>query len=83
MPNATGTAISLFDSNDTRPGNGYVIAGVWWSDRDNVWHDGADRPTCVGTDTAVKVHLQLGVVEVKTDAGGVGGPRVVWLRCLE
>jgi hypothetical protein len=54
MPNASGTAIVLFDSNDARACNGYVIADAWWSDRDNVWHDGADGPTCVGTDTTAK-----------------------------
>jgi hypothetical protein len=83
QPNASGTAIGLFDSNDTRAGNGYIIAGAWWSDRDNVWHEGANGPTCVGTDTATKTHVQLGIVDVEADEGGIGGPRVVWLRCLE
>ena len=41
-PNASGTAISLHDSNDTRAGNGYVVAGASWAGRDGMWHNGAD-----------------------------------------
>jgi hypothetical protein len=53
------------------------------SDSDDVWHDGAEGPSCVGTDTRRKAFVRLGIVEVDADAGGPGGPRVVWLRCLE
>jgi len=82
-PNATGTAISLHESTDTRDGTGYIIAGASWSGPDNVWHDGADGPTCVGTDTSAKMHVQLGIVDVRPGQDGVvGGSRVVWLRCL-
>jgi hypothetical protein len=83
MPNASGTAIGFLDSIDAGAGDGYVIAGAWWSDVDNVWHEGSGGPTCVGTDTTTKTHVQLGIVDVEADAGGIGGPRVVWLRCLE
>ncbi|MFD0204349.1 MULTISPECIES: hypothetical protein [Saccharothrix] len=82
MPNTTGTAISLHDSNDTREGNGYEIAGAWWADGDNAWHAGGG-PTCVGTDTAVKTRVRLGIVDVQAGGEGVDGPRVVWLRCLD
>jgi hypothetical protein len=83
MPNASGTAISLHDSNDTRAGSGYIVAGASWADRDGVWHDGTDGPTCIGTDTAAKTHVRLGIVDVDAGQEGVGGPRVVWLRCLD
>jgi hypothetical protein len=83
MPNVAGTAISLHDSNDTRDGNGYIVAGAWWAGRDNVWHDGAEGPTCVGTDTTAKTRVQLGIVDVKAGGEGIGGPRVAWLRCLD
>ncbi|WP_153278228.1 hypothetical protein [Saccharothrix syringae] len=82
VPNAAGTAISLHDGDDTREGNGYEIAGAWWAGRDNAWHSG-DGPTCVGTDTAVRTRVRLGVVDVDAGGEGVGGPRVVWLRCLD
>jgi hypothetical protein len=81
-PNGNGTAISLHNSNDTRDGNGYIVAGASWIDRNNIWHDGADLPTCVGTDTDAKVHVQLAIVDVEPVRNGIGGPRVVWLRCL-
>ncbi|MFE9747099.1 hypothetical protein ACFYOT_19530 [Saccharothrix saharensis] len=81
MPNAMGTAISLHDSDDTREGNGYEIAGAPWAGRDDVWHTG-DGPTCVGTDTAVKTRVRLGIVDVAAGRESFGGPRVVWLRCL-
>ena len=81
-PTQTGTAISLHDSNDTRDSNVYIVAGAAWSDRDNVWHDGANGPTCVGTDTSAKTHVQLGIVDVQAGQEGIGGPRVAWLRCL-
>jgi hypothetical protein len=83
MPNASGTAISLHDSNDTREGNGYLVAGASWADRDGVWHGGSAGPTCVGTDTTTKTHVRLGIVDVTADEEGIGGPRVVWLRCLD
>lgn len=81
MPNIHGTAIQLHDSDDTREGDGYVIAGVAWAGPDNLWHVGADGPTCVGTDTTKQVRVRLGVVDVEPDEG-IGGPRVVWMRCL-
>jgi hypothetical protein len=83
MPNASGTAISLHDSDDTREGSGYIVAGAWWADRDGVWHEGADGPTCIGTDTTVRTRVRLGIVDVEADEQGIGGPRVMWLRCLE
>ncbi|MCX2955328.1 hypothetical protein [Lentzea sp. NEAU-D7] len=82
MPNASGTAIALHNSDDTRDG-GYIIVGASWAGRDNVWHDGTDGPACVGTDTAVKTRVRLGIVDVEAHQEGVAGPRVVWLRCLE
>lgn len=33
MPNASGTAISLRGSSDTRDGSGYIIVGASWVDR--------------------------------------------------
>lgn len=78
MPNTDGTAISLHDSDDPRDGNSYIVAGASWAGLDGVWHDGADGPTCVGTDTTARTHVRLGIV----DAEGAGGPQVVWLRCL-
>ena len=83
MPNGHGTAILLHDSNDTRAGGSYIVTGALWADRDGPWHDGSDGPTCVGTDTATKTHVRLGIVDVKVGQEGVGGPRVVWLRCLD
>jgi hypothetical protein len=82
MPNATGTAIALYDSNDSRAGNSYIVVGASWVGRDGMWHDGADGPTCVGTDTASRTHVRLGIVDVKGGQEGTAGPRVVWLRCL-
>lgn len=82
MPNASGTAIALHNSDDSRDGS-YIIVGASWAGRDNVWHDGTDGPTCVGIDTAVKTRVRLGIVDVEAHQEGVGGPRVVWLRCLE
>jgi hypothetical protein len=81
MPNMRGTAISLHDSDDTRDGSGYVIAGASWAGPDDVWHDGADSPTCVGTDTTTRTRVQLGIVDVDADHGSWA--HVVWLRCLE
>jgi hypothetical protein len=54
MPNQSGTAISLLDSRDAHDGEGYVVAGASWAGLDNLWHDGAHHPTCIGTDTAAK-----------------------------
>lgn len=82
MPNASGTAISLHDSDDTRDGSGYVVAGASWAGRDGVWHEGSDGPTCIGTDTAAKTRVRLGIVDVEVDDEGVGGTLVVWIRCL-
>ncbi|MFD9697470.1 hypothetical protein [Lentzea sp. NPDC059081] len=82
MPNGSGTAIALHNSDGGRDG-GYVVSGVSWADRDGVWHDGADGPTCVGTDTAVKTHVRLGIVDVEAGREGLGGRRVVWFRCLD
>ncbi|GGM73395.1 hypothetical protein GCM10011609_06490 [Lentzea pudingi] len=82
MPNAHGTAISLHDSNDTRAGNSHIVTGASWASRDGLWHDGADGPTCIGTDTATKTRVRLGIVDVEPGEEGNGGPRVVWLRCL-
>src|SRR5689334_21571573 len=65
MPNGSGVAIALHDSDDTRAGTGYVIAGAWWAGRDGMWHDGGDGPTCVGTDPAVRTRVQIGVVDVE------------------
>lgn len=83
MPNGSGTAISLHDSNDTRDGTSYLVAGASWAGRDGAWHDGADGLTCIGTDTTVKTRVRLGVVDVDPGQEGIGGPRVVWLRCLD
>lgn len=82
-PNVSGTAIGLQDSDDTRGGTSYIIAGAFWAGRDEVWHEGSYEPTCVGTDTDAKIHVQLGIVDVEPDGEGIGGPRVVWLRCLD
>jgi hypothetical protein len=83
MPNMHGTAISLHDSDDSRDGDGYIIAGAAWAGPDGVWHAGAEGPTCVGTDTSVRTRVRLGIVDVDADDEGFGGPRVVWLRCLD
>ncbi|QFU89839.1 hypothetical protein [Amycolatopsis sp. YIM 10] len=61
MPNAAGTVVSLHDSDDTRSGNSYIIAAASWSDSENVWHEGAGGPTCVGTDTTKKTRVRLGI----------------------
>ncbi|MET9232388.1 hypothetical protein [Lentzea sp. NPDC003310] len=81
-PNGNGTAIAFYESDDHRDSNSYIVAGASWAGRDGLWHDGADGPTCVGTDTSARVHVRLGVVDVEPDVEG-GGPRVVWLRCLD
>ena len=83
MPNASGTAISVHDSNDTRDGSGYIIVGASWAGQDGMWHDGSAGPTCIGTDTARMTRVQLGIVDVKVDEEEIGGPRVMWLRCLD
>lgn len=82
MPNASGTAISLHDSPDDASGEGYVIAGAQWRGVENSWHDPADIPTCVGTDTGRLTHVRLGVVTVETPDGG-SREQVAWLECLE
>ena len=83
MPIGHGTAIALHDSDDGRRGNAYIVAGVHWAGRDGMWHDGTDGPTCVGTDTSTRTRVRLGIVDVRPGQEGVGGPRVMWLRCLE
>jgi hypothetical protein len=81
-PNMTGTAIWLADSPDaTGDGEGYIIAGARWAATDNLWHEGDDSPTCVGTDTTASIHVELGVVHVDSDHGAWS--HVVWLRCLD
>ena len=82
MPNATGTAISLHGSPEGGPGEGYIIAGAEWQGIENEWHDGADLPTCVGTDTDSFTHVSLGLVTVEMPDGGTR-EQVTWLECLE
>lgn len=82
MPNASGTAISLHDSPEGGPGEGYIIAGAQWRGIDNSWHDGADIPTCVGTDMSSFTHVRLGLVTVETP-DGLTWEQVAWLECLE
>jgi hypothetical protein len=82
MPNATGDGIALFDSDDSRDGNLYIIAGAWWSGPDGVVHMGSIRPTCIGTDTTVKKHVQLGIVDIEHSEFG-GWAHVIWVRCLD
>lgn len=60
-----------------------VVTGASWAGRDGRWHEGSDRPTCIGTDAAAKTHVRLGIVDVEADREGAGGARVVWLRCLD
>jgi hypothetical protein len=79
MPNASGTAISLHDSEDA---GGYIVAGASWAGQDGAWHEGSDGPTCIGTDTTAKTHVRLGIVHVSPGSDGIGGPHVVWLRCI-
>jgi hypothetical protein len=62
---------------------GTLAAGASWAGPDNMWHEGGRGPTCVGTDTAAKTHVQLGIVYVETGNGGIGGAHVAWLRCLD
>jgi hypothetical protein len=81
-PNAAGTAISLHDSRDGGPGEGYIVAGARWRGIDGVEHEGADLPTCVGTDTASSTHVRLGLVRVESPEGATWD-QVAWLECLE
>jgi hypothetical protein len=81
-PNAAGTAISLHDSRDGSPGEGYIVAGARWRGIDGVEHEGADLPTCVGTDTASSTHVRLGLVTVESPEGA-RWDQVAWLECLE
>jgi hypothetical protein len=81
-PNAAGTAISLRDSRDGGPGEGYIVAGARWRGVDGVEHEGADLPTCVGIDTASSTHVRLGLVTVESPEGA-RWDQVVWLECLE
>ena len=80
-PNSAGNTIWLTETPDGRSkGDGFILAGARWTGPDNVWHDGAFGPTCVGTDTAAAAHVELGVVDVEAD--GVSWRHAVWLRCL-
>lgn len=79
MPNRDGTAISLHDFPGG-PGEGYSIAGAYWSGSDSVWHHG-EIPTCIGTDTASRTRVQLGLIDVTSQY--VTYAQVAWLRCLE
>lgn len=81
MPDATGTAISLHESPDDEWGEGYIVAGAQWTDSSGVWHDGADMPTCIGTDTSSLTRVELSVITVKSE--GATWEHVVSLRCLE
>lgn len=84
MPNQTGGAISLHEaprSTGTNPGEGYVVAGAAWR-RGGAWHDGADLPTCVGTDTGAFTRVRMGVVEVRPQDAPARA-HVVWLECLD
>lgn len=80
--NVSGTTISLHDSRDGGPGEGYIVAGAWWQGVDGVQHDGADLPTCIGTDTASSIHVRLGLVTVASP-DGARWDQVTWLECLE
>lgn len=82
MPNAAGTAISLHDSPQDVSGEGYVIAGARWRGTDNVWHDSADIPSCVGTDSDSFTHVRLGLVTVEAP-DDVTWNQVAWLECLQ
>ena len=82
VPNAAGTAISLHDAPEGGPGEGYVIAGAEWKAAGSGWHDGADIPTCVGTDTGSLTPVRLGLVTVETPDGGTR-EQATWLECLE
>lgn len=83
MPNGNGTAIALQDSDDTRYGSSFIVVGASWAGRDGMWRDSTDGPTCVGTDTTTRTRVRLGVVYAEAHEEGIGGPRVVWLRCLD
>lgn len=82
MPNAAGTAINLHESPEDASGEGYIIAGAEWRGADNMWHDGAEIPTCVGTDTGSFTHVRLGLVTVEKPDRGTW-EQVSWLECLE
>ncbi|WP_112227475.1 hypothetical protein [Lentzea atacamensis] len=83
MPNGHGTAIAFYEGNDPRDVGSHIVVGASWAGRDGLWHDGTDGPTCAGTDTTTKTRVRLGIVYVEPGREGVGGPRVVWLRCLD
>jgi hypothetical protein len=64
---------------------------VWWpmdslARSGDVWHNGADLPTCVGTDTTTRTHVQLGIVDIDSsgsdDVNVWTESYVAWLRCL-
>ncbi|MEV6909520.1 hypothetical protein [Amycolatopsis sp. NPDC051071] len=79
-PNSAGNTIWLTDAPDGKGGDGFIVAGARWVGHDNLWHDGASGPTCVGTDTASSTHVELGVIDVRAD--GVSWRHAIWLRCL-
>lgn len=81
-PNAAGTAISLHDSRDGGPGEGYVAAGARWQGVDGAQHDGAELPTRIGTDTASSIHVRLGLVTVESP-DGARWDQVSWFGCWE
>ncbi len=80
-PDSAGTTIWLTETPDgNSKGDGFILSGARWSGLDHVLHDGASGPTCVGTDTTAATHVELGVVDVRTD--GMSWRHAVWLRCL-
>jgi hypothetical protein len=81
MPNEAGTAVSLHDAQDGDRGTGYVVAGAMWKDAEGVWSDGADLPTCIGTDTGSLTHVRMGLVTVSTPEGTTWD-QVTWPECL-
>jgi hypothetical protein len=80
-PTVNGDGISLHDSKNAADGESYIIAGAWWSGPDDVLHMGSIRPTCIGTDTTVKKHVQLGIVDIDDSEFGEW-THVVWVKCL-
>ena len=58
------------------------MAGAWWQVVDGATHDGGDVPTCIGTGTSARTHVELELVTVEMDDGS-SREQVVALRCLE
>ena len=81
MPNASGTAISLHQSDTGGPGEGYIVAGASWVGVDDVWHSGAQSPTCIGDDPSSTTAVRLSAVSVALE-DGTREDHVVHLRCL-